>query len=58
MTKKNKTPKKKVPKTNQDERQRFIDAARELDCDEDESKFDYALREVAKTPHDPKPKSE
>jgi len=39
--------------------QRFIDAARELGCDEDEARFDAALKKVASAPppkDTPKPK--
>jgi hypothetical protein len=39
-----------------DQTQRFIEAARELGCDESEERFDDALRKVAKAK--PKPEAE
>ncbi len=36
------------------QRQRFIEAAREAECSEDESEFDEALKRIAKAK--PKPK--
>lgn len=38
----------------EDQARKFIDAARELGCDEDESHFEAALKKVArhKPPHD------
>lgn len=34
---------------------RFVEAARELGCDESEERFDAALRKVASSPPAPKP---
>jgi len=44
---------KKPPEKTQS--QRFIEAARELGCDESEERFDAALRKVASSPPTPKP---
>jgi hypothetical protein len=48
---KSKSPGKRVGIT---ERQRFIEAARELECDDDKERFEERLKKVAKA----KPKSE
>lgn len=41
--------------SNQNQLDRFREAARELECDDDEARFDAALKKIAKPP---KPKDE
>ena len=40
------------------QRDRFIEKARELGCDEDEGRFNETLKRVAKAPAKEKPKKE
>ena len=47
--------KKNPTTTDRSQRDRFIEKARELGCDEDEVRFNETLKRVAKAP--PKPKS-
>jgi hypothetical protein len=52
-------PKEKDTKFNK-QSQKFIEAARETGCDEDESAFDEMVKKVAKAPpprHEEKPKA-
>ncbi len=51
-----KMPRAKEKKENISQRARFIEAARELDCDEDEAAFDAKLKAVAG--QKPKPKKD
>lgn len=41
-------PARKAPKDDPDQQRRFIEAAQEAGCSEDESAFDEALRRIAK----------
>ncbi|MDE0703420.1 MAG: hypothetical protein OXH59_06835 [Rhodospirillaceae bacterium] len=49
------TSKKTEPKPQRD---RFIETARELGCDEDEGRFNETLKRVAKAPSKEKPRKE
>lgn len=46
----------KMTKADESQRERFEEAARELECDEDEAKFNANLKKIA--PVEPEPKKE
>ena len=46
-------PPRTLPESGAEQHQRFVEAARELGCDESEERFDETLKRVAK--HKPKP---